>query len=56
MTEHIILKYKGVCHGGPWDGQQVNAEFPLIIDEGRMPRLAKLPNTSMNMVLPTMQN
>ena len=24
------LKYKGTCEGGPWHGQWIEAEFPLI--------------------------
>jgi hypothetical protein len=30
MTEPIELKYVGVCRGGPWDGQEVRAEMPVI--------------------------
>lgn len=30
MTENIELRYIGVCRSGPWDGQEVRAEMPVI--------------------------
>jgi hypothetical protein len=26
----IVLSYKGVCDGGPWKGQRVEAEFGFV--------------------------
>ena len=26
----IILSYDGYCKGGPWDGQQIKAEFGFV--------------------------
>ena len=30
MTEVVELKYVGVCKDGPWSGQEIRAERPVI--------------------------
>lgn len=46
MTQRIELKYRGICHGGPWGGQQIDAEFPLIShNDGGYEYCSTRPNT-----------